>query len=246
MKNSGVSEALRRLAWVITRPPSAKRSPFVLFLLTSCVLGLPSCGSGPAVQQMAGPQKANQLRIMSLQLADGMVGQPYSYQITASGGGPPYKWSLALGQFPPGLSLNAQTGALTGIPTQAGMYSFTVQVEDSTFSQQLTTMESFSLAIQFPSLVIVTPGLPGGAVGQPYSVRLQASGGTLPYTWSILEGSLPSGIQLNALTGEISGTPTQVGTTLVTIQVTDSSLPQNVARLMLAGTGTAKPSGLPM
>jgi hypothetical protein len=53
------------------------------------------------------------------------------------------------------------------------------------------------------------------------------------YTWSILGGVLPPGLQLIALTGEITATPLQAVTYSFTIQVTDSSAPQNTTELIV-------------
>jgi hypothetical protein len=52
--------------------------------------------------------------------------------LAASGGNLPYKWSLAPGSspLPPGLKLHRSTGVITGKPTEAGNYSFTVQAVD--------------------------------------------------------------------------------------------------------------------
>jgi hypothetical protein len=159
----------------------------------------------------------------------------------SSGGNPPYNWSLALGGLPPGIALDAKTGLLAGIPTRAGTFSFTLEVTDSTFAGRGTAMQSLSLAVETQPLSILTPALPDGKVGEPYDIRMEASGGTLPYTWSVLDGSLAAGVSLNPLTGEIAGTPTEAGTSLVTIQVMDSSSPQNVARLMIGEAGPNNP-----
>ena len=71
-------------------------------------------------------------------------------------------------------------------------------------------------------LVITTTSLPGGQVGVGYSQTLQATGGVTPYTWSVLSGSLPSGLSLGSSTGTVSGTPSASGTSNFTVRVTDS------------------------
>jgi len=63
-------------------------------------------------------------------LPDGTVGVAYSGLITASGGEPPYVFGVVAGSLPPGLSLSS-AGALTGTPTDAGIYPFTVRVVDA-------------------------------------------------------------------------------------------------------------------
>src|SRR5581483_3985350 len=63
--------------------------------------------------------------------ATGTVGAGYSSAATAAGGLPPYTFSIAAGSLPPGLSLNTSTGAITGTPSSAGSYSFSIKVTDS-------------------------------------------------------------------------------------------------------------------
>jgi hypothetical protein len=57
------------------------------------------------------------------------------------------------------------------------------------------------------TLQIATSSLPEGQEGVPYSQTLEAKGGTPPYEWFISDGTLPPGMQLDPLTGIISGTP---------------------------------------
>ena len=71
-------------------------------------------------------------------------------------------------------------------------------------------------------LTILTVSLPNGSVGVPYSTLLLGSGGFMPYSWSVIAGSLPPGLTLNSATGAISGTPTAAGVYTFTIQLTDA------------------------
>ena len=71
-------------------------------------------------------------------------------------------------------------------------------------------------------LTVLTSSLAGGTVGAAYSQSLSASGGTLPYTWSLVPGlgTLPAGLTLSG-SGVISGTPTTAATSNFTVRVTD-------------------------
>ncbi len=80
-----------------------------------------------------------------------------------------------------------------------------------------------------PDITILTTSLPDGDVGYPYSQAIEATGGIKPYSWNIISGELPYGLSLDSLTGEISGTTTTGGTFNFTVEVTDSSGPQQSA-----------------
>jgi hypothetical protein len=73
------------------------------------------------------------------------------------------------------------------------------------------------------TLMIINPPLPAGIAGTAYSATLEADGGTLPYTWSIISGSLPAGLSLSPSTGVISGTPTTGQVSSFTVKVADSA-----------------------
>ena len=78
-------------------------------------------------------QVIDHISVTTTGLSDGALKSPYSAQLTASGGHPAYRWSLVQGDgtLPPGLRLHGSTGVISGKPSLAGSYSFTVQVKDS-------------------------------------------------------------------------------------------------------------------
>ena len=70
-------------------------------------------------------------------------------------------------------------------------------------------------------LHIVTDNLPDGYLGCPYYVTLSVSGGVLPYSWSIVSGTIPSGLNFESATGIISGVPDSRDTFCFTVKVED-------------------------
>lgn len=152
-------------------------------------------------------------------LPGGTVGVAYGQTLTATGGTAPYAWSVSAGTLPAGVTLSA-TGVLAGTPTAAGSFNFTVQVADNAAA---TATKALSLVVQPPSLVISSASpLPGGTVGASYQQALTVTGGSAPYSWSVIAGALPGGVTLNP-TGTLAGTPTTAGTNAFTLQVTDAA-----------------------
>jgi hypothetical protein len=167
------------------------------------------------------------LAISTSSLPGGTVSTAYSASLAATGGAPPYAWSLVAGGLPPGLSLNGQTGAISGTPTVAGTFAFTVQVADAQ-SPADTASRALSIAVDprvVDPLVVTTTSLPSAKRNKNYSTTLAATGGVAPYTWSVAAGALPPGLTLNATTGVISGRATTVGTYSFTVRATDAQSP---------------------
>jgi hypothetical protein len=183
------------------------------------------------------------LAIATTSLPFGQQGSTYTASLTASGGTTPYTWSISSGSLPAGVILNVSTGGLSGTPTASGTSSFTVQVMDSMTPTAQTATESLSITVTaaVTAVSIATTSLASGQVGMSYSQTLSATGGIMPYTWSLASGTLPSGLTLNASTGLISGTPTAVANaTALTFNITDSTTPAsqtNTARLTITITG---------
>jgi hypothetical protein len=184
------------------------------------------------------------LTIVTTSLSNDAVGVPYSQTLTATGGTGPYAWQLISGTLPAGLTLNASTGVVGGTPTALVTATpLTFQVTDSSTPPQ-TADASLTLTIatqQTTPLTITTTALNSGVVGTEYSQTLTATSGTGPYTWRLTAGRLPSGFTLNPTTGAISGMPTSLIGTLLTLQVTDSGNPQQTATAALALTIVSTP-----
>ncbi len=170
--------------------------------------------------------------ITTSSLPSGTVNQIYPPNTTlqATGGVPPYTWSVNP-PLPNGLQLNLLSpGSISGTPLPGtnGTATYTFTVFDSSVPFNLTNNKQLSLTINLtvPTLVFTTTTLPNGKVGTPYSQTLVASGGTPPYTWSV-STALPTPFQLNSSTGTITGTPTATATITRTYTVRDSTLPTN-------------------
>lgn len=162
------------------------------------------------------------LAIATSSLTNGSVGVAYSRTLMASGGVTPYLWAIIAGNLPAGLTLNSQTGGISGVPITAGTFTFTARVSDAQNPADSAT-KSLSITVIQPALLnITTVSLPSGRRNRAYNQALRASGGVLPYAWSMAVGSLPPGLTLNTLTGVISGTPTTRGTWRFTVRVRDN------------------------
>jgi hypothetical protein len=155
-----------------------------------------------------------------------VVGQPFQVAAAASGQIGVVTWSIASGGLPPGVTLNASTGMMSGTPAAAGAFSAVVRGQDT---GAITRSDDAPVTIVVSGgIAVVTSALPAGNVGSPYTATLEAAGSTGPVAWSLVGGSLPSGISLDS-SGGISGSPTGVGTSTFTVRAVDSSISANAA-----------------
>ncbi len=183
----------------------------------SCALEVRAQG-GILVPIVAGLQ-SEPLYLVTGTLPQAKVGEAYHTQFSATGGIPPYLWSIQAGSLPEGITLDRQTGSLTGTPSTPQTAVFQVKVTDK---EEHADIAENRIMVVGPELTITTVSLETGTVGSLYAQRLDASGGAPPYMWGISSGALPEGLALDAAAGMIGGTPAQHCDTLLTIQVSDS------------------------
>ena len=155
--------------------------------------------------------------ITTIFLPNGVVGTPYNQTLTADGD-TPITWSLASGNLPNGLSLSTG-GVISGTPTTAGTFNFTVKAANSAGSDTKALEITVGTAATAP--IITTTTLPNGTVNTAYNAPLAATG-TATITWSLASGNLPNGLSLSS-NGVISGTPSVAGTFNFTVKATNSA-----------------------
>jgi hypothetical protein len=159
-------------------------------------------------------------------LPSAQVSVSYSTVLIPFGGTPPYtNWTVSSGVLPPGLTLGATTGVISGTPTTAGTYTFFVTVTDAI--PQTSAPQGFSITVAATPITFTTITLLKAKEGVSYLEYIIVAGGKTPYTFSLTSGVLPSGLTLDPVNGIISGTPAagSAGSYTITIGVTDSSTP---------------------
>ena len=117
-------------------------------------------------------------------------------------------------------------GGAVAIPPgydHAGMAGFYAGHVPAGTSANVSDLATTNLDVNPPAPVITTASLPPAPFNAAYSQTLSAGNGTAPYTWSITDGTLPSGLVLDGATGAITGSPTVAGTQDVTFEVTDAN-----------------------
>ncbi|MFN0098684.1 MAG: beta strand repeat-containing protein [Gemmatimonadaceae bacterium] len=155
--------------------------------------------------------------ITTTSLPNGTRSSAYSQSLLATGGSGVYSWSVASGALPSGLTL-ANNGLLSGVPTSAGTSTFVVRVTSGT----TTADQPLTLTVEHPAVEVTTTSLPNATRTVSYNQTLAAIGGSGIYDWSLVAGTLPSGLSLSA-SGVISGTPTSAATSSFTVRATSGS-----------------------
>lgn len=181
------------------------------------------------VETLSGVPSAGNLLLTTPAVPPGYQDQSYSTTLMAVGGILPRTFAVTEGALPPGLTL-ASSGLLSGIPTTAGDYTFTVTVSDATTPVSLTASRSYNLRIDTDTVPTIITGatLPGVNRGGRYDKTLVVTGGNGTLTWTLTSGALPPGLLLGA-GGVIYGSALTVGNYTFTLQVADADIPADTA-----------------
>jgi Putative Ig domain len=214
---------------------SSTRFSFVRYLFLLAALGIAGCAGTPSdfntvvLSASARQVAAGASVTITATVPRDTTNAGVTWVITPGPGAPtPY------GTF---LSTNAEA-TFTAPAMVTASYYVTITATSITFPSE---MKSIQITVQPPQpLTITTTTLPNGTLNTVYAgATLQATGGVLPYTWTITSGTLPTGLTL-AANGTISGTPTgtTTGTSTFTVQVADSETPAmtNTASLSITIT----------
>jgi hypothetical protein len=150
----------------------------------------------------------------------------FTFAVASAGSPSPWTWAVTSGALPGGLMLGAD-GSMTGTPTAAGSFKFTVTVTDSA-QPPASGSQPFTVTINTPGPPVLTPGQtpPAGIHSTGYFFQFGETGGLLPIAFAVTQGALPPGLTLGA-DGTLTGTPTVASSTpfAFTVTVTDSSTP---------------------
>ncbi|MFI2713245.1 putative Ig domain-containing protein [Micromonospora sp. NPDC018662] len=196
--NFGVSRGVPPFVWSIV---SGSLPPGLTLNTTNGTLsGVPTiAGQYPFVVRVvdSAGQQASRLVTLEIRQAPSLqnaapplaeVGAIYSDQFTVVGGTAPFSWSVT-GTLPPGLTLNPATGLLSGRPTTAGAYPFTLRVTDA-FG--LSDTQQFRLIVQPASVVTLTVDSALANFGTPSSFHVRIGPGLAEGTVTAID-VLPNG-----------------------------------------------------
>lgn len=140
-------------------------------------------------------------------LPDAVVGQPYSAQLAVVGGRPPYTFT---GSVPAGMTLDPNTGVLSGTPTRLENTTRMIFITDG---QKTYEGDRLSLRVRGPT-ILTTHFLPPAKKNVPYRAKLEAIGSPT-ITWFL--GQVNPDFTIGAQTGELTGTPTKAGTYVLSV-----------------------------
>jgi putative Ig domain-containing protein len=192
-------------------------------VLVGLLLVLVGCGRIPPTSSAQSPSASPSARASALTVSEptlhtGEIGVAYgTVTLVANGGTLPYSWMLSAGALPAGLTVSP-AGVITGTPTAAGDFTFTVEVKDAegtsaNLASTIAIAPRLTASLSHSGTIM---GRQGSAAGGAFAT---VSGGVTPYTYSVTAGALPAGTSLHELS--LSGSYSTAGTYRFTVTVTD-------------------------
>jgi len=168
-----------------------------------------------ATHPLTGVTSDEPFKIASPILAPAVGGEPYLYELIPAFGKAPYKWSLAAGALPEGITLSSG-GTLSGVPAKPGKSEATFQVTDA---KGATTRKRLDLSVaEDTAPTIPEQKIPAQSVGKFFEYQLKSQGGNGAHKWSVKDDesifgsqTLPFGLSLDP-NGRLSGSPGKEGT----------------------------------
>lgn len=154
--------------------------------------------------------------------ARAVVGVQTQFTIQAFGGHEgPYSYAANPAiPLPPGLSVDPNSGIVSGTPTTPGVYPISIVVTDISQGDNITGYGNVGNLVVYSFAVSGEPGF--GRVGMPYNMPFTVTGGSGNVTFSLASGSLPDGLSLGSTTGAITGVPTEAGTWTISVLARDN------------------------
>jgi hypothetical protein len=166
------------------------------------------------------------LSISGSPVTSATIGSAYGgFSVAAAGGQGPYKYSVVSNPLPPGISLNVDTGAVSGSATGSAQNYANIIIRATDAAGATADLPAFSINVAAAVVPLAISGTPGNAtVGSAYTFTPAVTGGNGSTKGFTFEGTLPPGMNFSSTTGAITGTPTTAGTyDTVKITVTDTS-----------------------
>src|SRR5690349_19243580 len=185
-----------------------------------------ACGGGGGSGSVAPPPLPTIL-LTTQSLSHAVQGRPYSATLTATGGVGALKWSIAPdpNSGPTGLSIDANTGVLSGTANFVGNGLFTATVTDANNNSSGRNLFVFA---DVPLSTVATSTVDTTAFFDMIAARLNVTGGVFPLHFRVAGGTVAPGLHIDAVSGEVHGAPYQPGTYAATIEISDSFTPPEV------------------
>jgi Putative Ig domain len=223
------------------RDPGRERF-LLLILIVTCSIAAIGCSMlAENSSATPAPSPAEQIKIQT-PLPDATIGKSYAEVLAVSGGQAPYRFWISGGTLPAGLTLNAQTGSISGVPTRLGDFNFTLAVDGSVSgtvngeTAKGSGTRSYSVAVKSCSSCVtvqVSPANPSVTAGTTVRFSAVVTNTSNPAViWVASGGS----ISTNGVFTAPSGAP---GTVVVTAtSVAQPSVVANTTVTVTAATST--------